>query len=234
VDHYITNSRFVARRVKKIYGRAATVIHPPVRVPQRLPEAGREPYFFTASRLVPYKNVRAIVEAFARLPDLTLLVAGEGPELGRLRACASPNVRFLGFVDDAELGSLMARAAAFMFAAEEDFGIVPVEAQAMGTPVIALGRGGARETVITEGPHRTGLFFDEAKPDQIAAAVRLFQLAPESFTPSACHANAQRFSEARFSAEFLSFVNRAYEAFDAERKWRVSWPQTANEPALSA
>jgi glycosyltransferase involved in cell wall biosynthesis len=232
VDHYIANSRFVARRIRKVYGRSASVIHPPVRVPAELPEARKEKFFFTASRLVRYKNVKAAVEAFALLPDQTLIVAGDGPELGRLRAIAGPNVQFLGFIDDDRLADLMARAAAFVFAAEEDFGIVPVEAQALGTPVIALGRGGARETIITEGPDRTGLFFDEAEPAQIAGAIRRFLERPADISRRACHANALRFAESRFQQAFMSFVQDAFGAFDRERKWRASWPLDDLEPAL--
>ncbi len=134
----------------------------------------RGEHFLAASRLVPYKNVRAVVEAFRHLPDQRLIVAGSGPEAARLRAIAGPNVSFAGFVPDAELRRLMGTAKAFVFAAEEDFGIVPVEAQGEGTPVIALGRGGVRETVIAAAPLRngairredgcTGMFFDAPEP----------------------------------------------------------------------
>ena len=164
VNSWVANSHFVARRVHKVYGRRAVVIPPPVTVPDRPPSAKKEDYFLAASRLVSYKNVRAIVQAFAELPDQTLVVAGDGPERGRLEAIAGQNVRFRGFLPDAEMRLLMGRARAFIFAAEEDFGIMPLEAQAEGTPVIALGRGGARETIATAGPAQTGLFFDVAEP----------------------------------------------------------------------
>jgi glycosyltransferase involved in cell wall biosynthesis len=182
---------------------------------------------------VPYKNIQAIVESFAQLPDQTLLVAGNGPEMDKLRAIAGPNVRLLGYVEDDALTSLMARASAFLFAAEEDFGIVLVEAQAMGTPVIALGRGGARETVIVDGPDPTGLFFDEPKPDHIAAAVRRFQASPRPMSALACHANAMRFSESRFYDEFERFMSSAYEAFNKERNFKAIWPLDALEPLVS-
>ncbi len=221
VDHYVTNSRFVARRVRKLYGRHAAVIYPPVRVPPVLRSVRKEPFFLAASRLVPYKNIRLIVEAFTKMPDQKLIVVGDGPEYGRLRALAGSNVSLRGFVDDATLADLMARATAFVFAAEEDFGIAPVEAQAAGTPVIALGRGGARETVVTEGDCPTGIFFDEPTADCIAAAVRLFLQTQGRFRPAACHANAQRFNEQRFHNEFSGLVHAAYAEFEAERSWKA-------------
>ena len=228
VDSYAANSRFVARRVRKSYGRDARVIYPPVSVPPTLsPRPAREDFFLTASRLVPYKNVRAVAEAFRALPEQRLVIAGTGPELERLRALAGPNVSFAGFVPDAELRRLMATARAFVFAAEEDFGIIPVEAQGEGTPVIALGRGGARETIVVDGPEPTGLFFDAPTPEAIAAAVRRFLDAP-AFSPVACHANALRFAEARFDAEFKAFVDEEFAAFQARlRSARAPLPLPA-------
>ncbi len=214
-DAYIANSAFVAWRIRKVYGREAEVIHPPVRVPAVFKPAKKERFFLTASRLVPYKNVHLIVEAFRQLPDERLLVAGDGPELARLRAMAGPNVSFLGHVPDEELRALMAAARAFIFAAEEDFGIVPVEAQAQGTPVVALGRGGLCETIITTGPQPTGMFFDRPDPQAIAATLDLFMQIEPLFLPEACHANAQRFAEARFDAAFGASVRRHYDAFRA-------------------
>ncbi len=207
-DAYMTNSHFVARRIRKIYGREARVIAPPVAVPPVCPDVVKQNYFFTASRLVPYKNVHLIVEAFRALPQERLIVAGEGPELPRLRALAGPNVEFVGYRQDAELRAFMASARAFLFAAEEDFGIVPVEAQGEGTPVLALGRGGARETVVTTGPARTGLFFDSPEPEAIAATVRRFVATEPSFRPQACHENAKRFETRRFEEAFTTFVRQ--------------------------
>ena len=241
VDVYMANSHFVGRRVRKIYGRSATVIAPPVSVPARLPTGrARGDYFLTASRLVAYKNVRAIVEAFATLPDQQLVVAGKGPELERLRAAAGPNVRFTGFVPDDELSALMGGARAFVFAAEEDFGIVPVEAQAQGTPVIALGRGGARETLVASGPAPTGLFFDAATPVAIAGAVRDFLGRAGEFTAVACHANALRFSERCFEQAFTAFVDEQLEAFQGRLQngvpqpaQPVAWSRLGTEPLLA-
>ena len=140
----LANSAFVARRIEKAFGRSATVLYPPVDAEPRAAGLPREQHFVVAGRLVGYKNTRVVVEAFAALPHLELIVAGSGPEEAALRKIATPNVRFSCFVSDAEMRRLMATSRALIFAAEEDFGIVPVEAQAEGTPVIALGRGGAR------------------------------------------------------------------------------------------
>ncbi len=235
VDRYVVNSHFVGRRVQKLYGRAAAVIHPPVRVPPCLPNVAREDFFLTASRLVPYKNARVIVEAFRDLPDRRLVVVGDGPELPRLRKLAGPNVELLGFVEDARLRDLMQRARAFVFAAEEDFGIIAVEAQAAGTPVIALGRGGVRETVVANGPSPTGLFFDTATPDAVAGAIRIFLRRQADFTAQACHDNARRFSEARFEMEFKDFVMDAMSVFELKKTVAAPHPgiaQAVYAPAL--
>ena len=221
VDAYIANSHFVARRVRKAYGRTATVIHPPVDVagilpppvPLAAPESER--YYLAASRLVPYKKIGAIVDAFALMPGRRLIVAGTGPELARLHAACPPNVTLAGFVPDARLRELMRGAEALIFAAEEDFGILPVEVQGEGTPVIALGRGGLRETVRVDGADPTGLFFDVADGPSIAAAVERFDLCRDRFTRAACHANALRFTTARFEREIAAFVHDQYAAFQA-------------------
>ena len=220
VDTYIANSNFVSRRIKKCYGRDATVIYPPVYVNKQLPigdhlPSNQPPFFLAASRLVPYKNMHSVVEAFALMPDKRLIVAGDGPEAGRLRAIDAPNVTFAGFLPDPDLRRLMRNAKAFVFAAEEDFGIVPVEAQGEGTTVIALGRGGARETVITTGSTPTGMFFDSPQPGSIADAVRAFDEHPESFDRSACHTNALRFCADNFEREFKSKILWEYERFQA-------------------
>ena len=212
-DAYIANSHFVARRMRKAYGRPARVIHPPVAVPASHRPAQRGDYFLTASRLVPYKNTHAIVEAFRELSGERLVVAGDGPELARLRAMAGPNVEFVGYCEDAELRRLMASARAFVFAAEEDFGIVPVEAQGEGTPVIALGRGGVCESVVEHGSGATGLFFDRPEAEAVAAAIRRFVATESTFRSEDCHRNALRFSEARFVDAFTAFVHEELRAF---------------------
>jgi glycosyltransferase involved in cell wall biosynthesis len=216
VDEYVANSRFIGRRIKKLYGRNASVIYPPVDVPETFQAVRKEGFFLTASRLVPYKNTRAIVEAFREMPDDRLLVAGRGPEMERLKAIATPNVTFLGFVEDDHLARLMSAARAFVFAAEEDFGIVVVEAQGRGTPVIAYGKGGARETVLADDPCPTGLFFDTPEPAAIVAAVEEFKEREAEFTPENCYAHARRFSADRFDREFKDFVDSRVEALSDE------------------
>jgi len=224
VDAYIANSRYVARRIRKLYGAEATLIHPPVRVPDEVAMVEKGNFFLSASRLVSYKNVRALIEAFVHLPEHKLVVVGAGPDYEKLKALAGPNVRMLGYVDDATLAQLMAQARAFLFAAREDFGITPLEAQAQGTPVIALGRGGSRETVVSDGAAPTGVFFDAPTPEAVAWAVRRFIESERRFTPGNCHAHAKRYSEARFDREFSTFVHESYAAFQKERDWRVQAP----------
>jgi glycosyltransferase involved in cell wall biosynthesis len=209
-DAIIANSAFIARRIRKVYGRVAEVIYPPVTLSQHNGELARGRHFLAASRLVPYKNIEAVVRAFRLLPDLELTVAGDGPEARKLRDLATANVTFTGFVKDEVLRQLMATARAFIFASEEDFGIVPVEAQSEGTPVLALGRGGVRESIATF-PHRTGLFFSESNAEQIAACVRSFVAQEHLFSRSTCRAQANRFSADRFRAQFKAYVEMEFE-----------------------
>jgi glycosyltransferase involved in cell wall biosynthesis len=203
----VANSAFVARRIQKVYGRSAEVIHPPITLSRQRFEGPRGNHFLVASRLVPYKNVEAVVRAFAMLPDLELVVAGTGPDAAHLREIAGPNVSFSGFVPDDELRHLMATARAFIFAAEEDFGIIVLEASAEGTPVLALGRGGVRETVQVRGPHRTGMFFETPEPQSIADCVRGFLQQEGHFSREACRAQAELFSAELFRARFSTFVD---------------------------
>ncbi len=203
----VANSAFVARRIQKVYGRTAEVIHPPITLSSQRFDGPRGNHFLVASRLVPYKNVEAVVRAFALLPDLQLVVAGTGPDAARLREIAGPNVSFAGFVSDEGLRHLMATARAFVFAAEEDFGIIVVEASAEGTPVLALGRGGARETVQARGPHRTGMFFETPEPQAVADCVRGFIKQESHFSREVCRAQAEQFSAELFRARFADFVD---------------------------
>ncbi|HEV7415794.1 MAG TPA: glycosyltransferase [Tianweitania sediminis] len=205
-DVMIANSKFIARRIRKVYGRTAQVIYPPVDLSTRLEPFFKGDYFLTASRLVAYKNIEVVVRAFALLPNLKLVVAGSGPQADHLRKIATPNVEFAGYVSDAKLRELMAGARSFIFAAEEDFGIISVEAQSEGTPVLALRRGGSKETVV-DG--LTGLFFDEATPEAIAATVSTFTARETQFSPEDCVENAKRFSAERFRSEFQATVDTA-------------------------
>ncbi|OYU89637.1 MAG: glycosyl transferase family 1 [Bradyrhizobiaceae bacterium PARB1] len=217
-DAMMANSNFVAKRIKKVYGRDATVIYPPVTMstlPKDLPVGD---HFLAASRLVPYKRIEAVIEAFNSMPDQKLVVAGDGPEAERLKAVAGPNISFAGFVSDERLRELMATARAFVFAAEEDFGIIVVEAQSEGAPVLALGRGGARETVSASPELRTGMFFDASEPEAIAECVRAFIAREHEFSRDVCRAHAQKFSAERFRAELMTFVNDNMKGFTGERR----------------
>jgi glycosyltransferase involved in cell wall biosynthesis len=210
-DAIIANSEFIARRIRKVYGRDAHVIYPPVTLAKPSADVPRRRHFLAASRLVPYKNIEVVIEAFKLLPDLELTVAGDGPEARRLRAIAGPNVTFAGYVSDGGMRELMTTARALIFAAEEDFGIIPVEAQSEGTPVLALARGGARETVVATPPQRTGMFFPQPEPRAIADCVRAFVAQEHMFSRSICRANASRFSAQRFQSEFKAFVDNEME-----------------------
>ncbi len=210
VDLFVANSAYVARRIHKVYGRDAVVVYPPVDVEKFSLNEQREDFYLTASRLVPYKKVSLIVEAFASMRDKQLVVIGDGPDFERIRDMATPNVRVLGYQSAEVLVSHMQRAKAFVFAAEEDFGIVAVEAQACGTPVIALGQGGARETVIDSRDRdlRTGVFFPRQTVEDIVRAVCRFE-GSGPVLPAACRRNALQFSPERFRAEFLAMVRGA-------------------------
>lgn len=215
VDAFIANSAFIAKRVHKVYRRDAVVIHPPVDVARFVPGAAKGDFFLAASRLVPYKHMPMIVRAFARLPQHRLVVIGDGPDMARVRAAAGPNVQVLGYQEGAVLIDHMQRARALVFAAEEDFGITPVEAQACGTPVIAYGRGGALETVrgLGHGPAPTGLWFDEQTEAAVTDAVLRFDAAATEFTAQACRDNAERFSVEQFRSRFSAFVDTAWVGF---------------------
>ncbi len=214
-DAILTNSQFVARRIKKIYGRDAKVIYPPVTLSARSAPLPAGNHFLAASRLVPYKRIEPIVRAFNDMPDLNLVVAGNGPEAERLKKLAGPNVTFAGFVPDAELRDLMATARAFVFAAEEDFGIVLVEAQSEGAPVLALGRGGARESIAAGGRHATGMFFDSADPASIADCVRSFIAREGAISRQDCRERAAFFSAERFRKQLVQAIDEEMERFHA-------------------
>jgi glycosyltransferase involved in cell wall biosynthesis len=207
VDSFVSNSSFIARRIKKVYQRDADVINPPVDVEAFAMHEQKEDFYLTASRMVPYKKIDLIVEAFAKMPERRLVVIGDGPDMQKIRAKAAPNVEIMGYQPFSVLRDRMRRAKAFVFAAEEDFGISVVEAQACGTPVIAYGKGGALETVRDLSAARpTGIFFGEQTTDSIIAAVENFAAQPGRFTASDCRANAERFSAALFRERFFAHV----------------------------
>lgn len=213
VDGFIANSRFIAQRIRKVYRREAAVIPPPVDIDRFSLAHEKEDYFLSASRMVPYKRVPLVVEAFAAMPDRRLMVIGDGPDFERVRRQLPPNVSLLGHLPTPALVQAMQRARALVFAAEEDFGIAPVEAQACGTPVIAYGRGGSLETVKGRGAQPTGLFFDEQSVPSIVDAVRRFDAQAERFTPEACRAHALSFSVAAFRERLAAHVEREWRRF---------------------
>jgi glycosyltransferase involved in cell wall biosynthesis len=220
VGSFVANSRHTAAAIARCYGRDAEVIYPPVdcerfatAATDRGLDAPRTGYV-TVSRLVPYKRVDVLVEAFRLLPDRRLIVVGDGPERSRLEALSVPNVTFAGRQDNTATTRLVAAARAFLFAVEEDFGIAPVEAQAAGTPVIAYGRGGARESIRGQDERSpTGVFFDAQTPHAVVTAIRLFESDHPRISAAACRDNALRFAPARFRAE----IARAVEVAMAKR-----------------
>ncbi|ASV99632.1 glycosyltransferase family 4 protein [Paraburkholderia aromaticivorans] len=213
VDRLIANSHFVARRVMKTYRRDAAVISPPVDVQEFELCTRKEDFYLTASRMVPYKRIDLIVETFNATPHRKLIVIGDGPEMTAIRAKARSNVTILGYQPFEVLKDHLQRARAFVFAAEEDFGIVPLEAQACGTPVIAFGKGGALETVVPIGEaHPTGVYFARQTVVSMLDAIDRFERQRDQITPAACRANAERFSAAVFRRAFMAEVTRTIAA----------------------
>jgi glycosyltransferase involved in cell wall biosynthesis len=210
VAEFAAISQFIAARILRSYGRTARVIYPPVDTGWFTPAAApARDFYLAASHWVAYKRLDAIVAAFAALPGRRLVVAGGGPDMARARASASSNVTFAGEVTRERLRELMRDARAFVFAAEEDFGIAPLEAQSCGTPVVAHGRGGVCETIVTAGEHATGAFFDVQSAEAIAAALRAFEARDAGIDAADCRRNAERFSAARFRREMSAFVGVA-------------------------
>lgn len=211
VDYFIGNSKFIGRRIWKVYRRESDVIYPPVDISAFTLHEQKEDFYITASRMVPYKKIDLIVEAFANMPDKKLIVIGDGPDFEKIKAKAKSNVQLLGYQSFEVLKSHMQRAKAFVFAAEEDFGITPVEAQACGTPVITYGKGGATETVLDLNREKpTGLFFKEQTVESIVEKINEFEKSYDKFTPSNCRENAIRFSPERFREEIRSIVEEKY------------------------
>jgi len=217
VDSFVANSQFIARRIWKTYRRHARVIYPPVDTGAFSVSDRREEFYLTASRLVPYKKIEVLVEAFASMPNKRLVVIGDGPGWKGWRARATPNVTLLGYQSTDALRDFMQRARAFLFASREDFGIVLVEAQAAGTPVIAFGQGGALETIRGLGAEKpTGLFFDEQTPAAVIEAVRTFEQNHNRIQAADCRENALRFSVERFHQDFYEHAISQWDAFRSQ------------------
>lgn len=207
VDYFVCNSHTVRERIRKYYRRDAKIIYPPCDVEGVGDTAGEDGYYLFVGRLVDYKRADLAVKSFSR-SGRRLVVVGNGPQERFLKSIASRNVEFLGWVHDEELRSLYARCRAVVFPGEEDFGIVPVEAQACGKPVIAYGRGGATETVI---PGETGLWFREQTPEALDSAVSEFERSMDSFDPGIIRRHAEKFNSDRFKREFRDFTESCLE-----------------------
>jgi glycosyltransferase involved in cell wall biosynthesis len=206
VDHFLANSHFVAERINRIYNRDAAVVYPPVDTNSfALANLPRKNFYVTAGRLVPYKNVDLIAEAFKNMPDKTLYIIGDGPERAAVQKYAGDNVVLLGYQPKDRMVKYIQEAKAFILAAEEDFGITTVEAQSCGTPIIAYQKGGYLETVV-DGV--TGEFFSEQSAENIGAAVKRFETKEAQFLPENIRANALRFSEKIFNRNFVSEVKK--------------------------
>jgi len=208
VDHFVANSNYIAKRIKKIYNRDAVVIYPPVDVHNFPLEENKENFYVAASRLVSYKKIDLIVEAFNKMPNKILKVIGDGPEMDKIVGIASKNIEVLGRKSPKDLVKMFQKAKALVFAADEDFGILPVEAQSCGTPVIAFNKGGLRETVLD---NETGVFFQKQEVNHIIDAVNRFELM--KFDAKKIRQNAMRFSKERFEKEFKEFVEQKIKEF---------------------
>lgn len=212
VDAFIANSHYIAERIKRLYGRESVVIYPPVATHLFTPKEIKEDFYLTVSRLVPYKKVDLLIEAFNQMPKKKLKIVGIGPELERLKACAKENIEFLGFLPDENVRQLLADAKGFIFAAEEDFGIAPLEAQAAGTPVVAYGRGGVLETVVSG---ITGLFFKEQSAAELIKTLEEFEKI--SWSVKLIREHAEKFGVHRFKIEFKQFIEKQWEQFCESR-----------------
>lgn len=211
VDYYISNSDYVGQRIRKTYRRKATTIHPNIDISNFELCNDKKEYYLASSRLVAYKKIDTIIEAFNKMPDKKLVVIGGGPNLEAYRKLAKENATVMGYQPFDVLKEKMQHAKAFVFAADEDFGMIPIEAQSCGTPVIAYGHGGSLETV---NGGKTGLFFNEQTPEAIVEAVNKFEsMGSQPFAPADCRQWAEGFSEERFKREIKEFVEEKYEEF---------------------
>lgn len=211
VTHFVAISQTVADRIADCYGRTSTIIYPPVDTDFYQPDdVPRVPFYLVVSALVPYKRIDLAIEACRRL-DRKLVVIGTGPEANRLKKLArGTKVQFLGWQSNEVIRQYLQCCQALLFPGCEDFGIVPLEAQACGAPVIAYAAGGATETVLpaTEEAPGTGRFFAEQTPESLMAAMTWAEQHLDAFCPNKARAQAERFNKARFNAELLAFIQR--------------------------
>ena len=217
VTHFIANSQYVAGRIKQYYGRSSTVVHPPVDTKRGLIDPAPGDYYLAAGRMVQYKRTDILIHACNQL-GRRLLITGRGPELKRLRSIAGPKIEFLGQLSTDDLWKTYARCRALLFAADEDFGLVPLEVHACGRPVIAFGKGGSLETVraLRQDPlpagkldsAATGLFFTEQSPDAVIDAIRRFEAIEDTFLPHAIQEHARRFDTSVFVKKMQDFLSQ--------------------------
>jgi glycosyltransferase involved in cell wall biosynthesis len=218
VDLFLANSRHVQQRIWRAYRRRSRVLHPPVRTQAFRLQAEKDDHYVTVSRLVSYKRIDLMLDAFARMPQRKLVVVGDGPEMPRLQRMCPPNVQLMGQQPNEVVERELQRGRAFLFAAQEDFGIAPVEAQACGTPVIAYGAGGSLETVRARPGEvqPTGVFFPEQTAQSLIEAIEAFERARGVFDPHVCRAWAEGFSEERFSRDFTTLTEQAWAAWQQD------------------
>jgi glycosyltransferase involved in cell wall biosynthesis len=217
VDHFIANSHYVARRIRKYYRRESTIIYPPINTSQSYLAGRHQNYYLAVGRLVAYKRTDILINACNKLKR-KLVIVGDGPDRRKLERHSPKNVEFLGELDDSELGRVYAQCRALLFAADEDFGMVPLEAQSYGRPVIAFGKGGSLETVIgtytpideqraAEDPAMTGVFFEEQSVDSLARAILAFESCEEMFLPHRIQSHARRFDISIFLSRMREYIN---------------------------
>ena len=210
VDYFIANSHHIAEKIKRIYNRESKVIYPPVDVDKFGVNEHKEDYYLTASRMVPYKRNDLIVDTFNAMPDKKLVVIGKGPELKKIKSIAKENIQVLGYQSPEVLKDYMQKAKAFVFAAEEDFGIIVVEAMSCGTPVISWNNGGTAETVI-DG--KTGIHFSEQTKESIITAINKFETSLNMFDPRVVRSHAEQFSRKIFEENISGFLKKKVEEF---------------------
>jgi len=217
VDHFIANSNYVAGRIRKYYRRESTVIHPPINTSQGFLASKHEDYYLAVGRLVPYKRTDILIEACGKL-GRKLVIVGDGPEMKQLKKNSAKNVEFLGEVDESRLRNVYAQCRALLFAADEDFGMVPLEAQSYGRPVIAFGKGGSLETIVgtytpiseqrgDKDEAMTGVFFKEQTADSLAKAILSFESSEEKFIPQRIQLHARKFDTSVFLQRMRNYIN---------------------------
>lgn len=205
VDYFIANSNFVKNRIEKTYNKDSKVIYPPVNTEKFILSEQKEDFYLTASRLVPYKKTKLIIEAFNEISDKKLYVIGDGEEFENIKKIAKSNITLLGYQEFENMIIYMQKAKAFLYAAIEDFGIVPIEAMSCGTPVIALNDGATAETIV-DGV--MGIHFNKQNKDEIINAV--FNFEKLDFNYSEISIEAKKYSENRFKKELTEFIDSIF------------------------